>query len=163
MSMKRLVKWSMVVFMLVSFAGCGSEQNEAIEAYKSEARYYYEQVDAILENLNVIEEMDNSMNNIEDGFFASTLNKAMFRSTCLENLISVSQYYYGLEVSMEQMIDLYNTIPQKEEIDNMKEIIDGLDSSCNDLKKVLEGATEYNSDFLDRYKDRKSTRLNSSH
>ena len=39
--MKRLVKWSMVVFMLVSFAGCGSEQNEAIEAYKSEARYYY--------------------------------------------------------------------------------------------------------------------------
>ena len=69
MSMKRLVKWSMVVFMLVSFAGCGSEQNEAIEAYKSEARYYYEQVDAILENLNVIEEMDNSMNNIEDGFF----------------------------------------------------------------------------------------------
>lgn len=149
--MKRLVKWSMVVFMLVSFAGCGSEQNEAIEAYKSEARYYYEQVDAILENLNVIEEMDNSMNNIEDGFFASTLNKAMFRSTCLENLISVSQYYYGLEVSMEQMIDLYNTIPQKEEIDNMKEIIDGLDSSCNDLKKVLEGATEYNSDFLDRY------------
>ena len=45
------------------------------------------------------------------------------------------------------MIDLYNTIPQKEEIDNMKEIIDGLDSSCNDLKKVLEGATEYNSDF----------------
>ena len=30
MSMKRLVKWSMVVFMLVSFAGCGSEQNEAI-------------------------------------------------------------------------------------------------------------------------------------
>ena len=105
------------------------------EAYKSEARYYYEQVDAILENLNVIEEMDNSMNNIEDGFFASTLNKAMFRSTCLENLISVSQYYYGLEVSMEQMIDLYNTIPQKEEIDNMKEIIDGLDSSCNDLKR----------------------------
>ena len=149
--MKKFAMWSMIVLILFPLIGCGSKQNEAIEGYKSEARYYYEQVDAILKNLDVIEEMDSSINNIEDGFFASTLNKALFRSVCLENLISVSQYYNGLEISIEQIRNLYDTISQNEEVDDIKEIIDELYSRCNDLKTLLEDATEYDSNFIDRY------------
>lgn len=151
MIVKKYAMWSMIVLILFLLVGCGSEQNEVIEEYKSEARYYYDQVDAILRNLDIIEKMDNSTNSIENVFFASTLNEALFRSICLENLISTSQYYSGLEICIEQIKNLYNTIPQNEEVDDIKEIIDEIDSKCNDLKKLLEDATEYDSNFTDRY------------
>lgn len=139
------------VLLLMILASCGSKNDEEIEQYKSEAHYFYIQVDGIIQNINVIEDMDSTTSIVEDNFFSSTLNKAVFRSICLENLISVNQYYYGLDISNEQMKDLYNTIPQNEEIDKIRDIIDGLNAECMNFKKMLEDATEYNSNFIDEY------------
>lgn len=149
--MKKFAIWSMIVCILFSVTGCGSKENEIIEKYKSEARYYYEQVDGILKNLNVIDETNKSMSNVEDGFFSATLKKALFRSICLESLISINQYYNGLEVGSEEMENLYMTISTSKEIDNIKVVIDELASECSDLKELLENATEYDSDFIDKY------------
>lgn len=149
--MKKFAMWGMVVLILFSLIGCGSKQNETINEYKREARYFYEQVDLILNNLNVIEEADNSISNIEDGFFASTLQRTLFRSVCLENLISINQYYNGLEISTVEMENLYADVSSDDEINNIKEVVNALDSECDSLKNLLKNATEYNSDFTDKY------------
>lgn len=132
-------------------SGCGSKQDETVGKYKSEARYYYEQVNGIIAELNVIEEIDDNIESLEDKFFSATLSNVLFRSSCLENLISVNQYYNGLEISIEQMERLYNSISQNEEIEKIKENIDKIDAKCNDLKMLLEDATEYDPDFTDKY------------
>lgn len=149
--MKKFALWCMMVWILFSVTGCSANEKEAIEKYKSEARYYYEQVDGILKNLNVIDEADKSISSVEDGYFSTTLKKALFRGVCLDGLISINQYYNGLEVSAEEMDNLYLSFSTKEEIDNIKVIIDDLASECSDLKKLLENATEYDSDFIDKY------------
>lgn len=139
------------VFLIIILSSCGSKNEEEIEQYKSEAHYFYIQVDGIIQNINIIEGMDSAAGIAEDNLFSSTLNKAFFRSICLENLISVNQYYNGLDISIEQMRDLYSAIPQNEEVDKMRDIIDGLNTECMNLKKLLEDATEYNSNFIDEY------------
>lgn len=149
--MKKIAVWIMMVLLLFGLIGCGSKQDEIIERYKSEARYYYEQVNGIITELNVIEDIDNSIENMEDNYFSITLSNAMFRGACLENLISVNQYYSGLDTGIKQMESLYNSISHNKEISEIQEIVDEIDVKCNDLKKLLEESKEYDSDFENEY------------
>lgn len=163
--MKKFNVWIMMILMLFGLIGCESEseqvqeeeqiqeqeQNDIIGRYKSEARYYYEQVNSIITELNVIEEVDNSIENIEDNFFSDTLCNATFRTVCLENLTFVNQYYNALDICSEQMESLYDSVSQNEEINEIHDIVVEMDTQCNDLKKLLEESMVYDSDFKEEY------------
>lgn len=131
----------MIMIMLIfSTCSCGTKENE----YKSEARFFYDQVDLLFKDASVDAEIE-QIEFKDMQLFSKTIYEAQVRAICLNELISLSSKMEDVENSYECLQILYLDNKDNQEIKTLT------DSIYADYRKIVEMLEESDGDSIKEY------------
>lgn len=139
-----------LVIVLIVVIGLVIYKNSATQKYKREARYFYEQMQMILENSNAAEKFSSvEFDKDSMDIFLNTYRDISLSAICLDESVKTLSYSKALDNSYERLNRLY---VEKKSLNEIKQNIDSMYLKYKELRELLFNPGD-NATFERRYSE----------